>query len=261
MSFEYGMDVDTLFSFNVIVFANNEPDIQVFELHHDYEVGPFLYDHLGDGYIQTIINNLDPDTRAFCPFFRVCMSDFGGTTSTNYKLKSFYNQIGMSTLDNRCSKAVVVGLSTLHHMESPLSVPYSFCTTKIDPIYLHYEQNLDLSCLQPCVSEQKPVGATLCDIAGLCLPCHIPDEVHFHILKYLTSPTADIIKNAKSHVGYCWNVNLYTMFYQREPRIPVHIASFYNAATVQRTADVAVRPILAPIATDQRSVNPSLRSS
>lgn len=252
---QVGNFVDTLFDYNVVIMQNSDPDIGVITFRYDYELGPFLERELGPGFVQTIVNNLNPETKIGCPFFRVCMSGVNEKVSTNFKLKAFYNRINMPTMDPRCSKAVVIGLATLYNLESPISVPYAFCTTKIDPIDLSLENEIDMACMEVCSIDHHPVGSTLCDIAGLDLPVYLPPEIHIHILKYLSSPCAEIIKDAKDDLCMTWDFYMLTMFQQREPRIPVHIASCYNAPTVQQTVADAARPYLAPTVVGNTNVN------
>jgi hypothetical protein len=248
--------VDSLMSFNVVIMSNDQPDIQVMELQYDSQLAILLQQELGEGYVQTIVNNNNDDTKVKCPFFRVCMTGPGNDAPVNFKLRSFLNRINMNTLNPRCLKAVVVGLATLHHMESAISVPSCFCTTMIDPIDLNLEEEIDMSCLESCAQHLYPVGSTLCDIAGLAMPCHLPPEIQTRILSYCSSPTADIIRDAVFRLRRRWDYALYTMFLQREPRIPVHIASIYNAATVQATAVAATRPFLVPAASGSGTASP-----
>lgn len=240
--------IDDLYSFNVVIVSNQEPDIQVIELTYDAEVWPLLQQELGPNYIQTIVNNMNTSTNKRCPFFRVCMKDFGDETPINFKLKSFYHKIGMSSLNPRCSKAVIIGLATLTSLDAAINMPSHFCSTIIDSIDLDLRDEFDMSCLNLCAEKLHPPGSTLYDIAGLTMPYHLPREVQHHILQYCSSPTADIIKGQIADIKRVWDEQLFTMFRQREPRIPAHIASTYNAATVQQTAVDATRPFLARVA-------------
>lgn len=252
---QVGSFVDALFDFNVVLMQNSDPDIRVVSFRYESELGLFLERQLGAGFVQTIVNNLNPETKVGCPYFRVCMSGVNETASTNFKLKSFYNRIGMSTMDPRCNKAVIIGLSTLFSLESPISVPYSFCITRIDPIDLSFEPEIDMACMEVCAQGHHPAGSTLCDIAGLDLPVYLPPETHFNILKYLSSPCAELIKNAQADLCNTWDYYMLTMFQQREPRIPVHIASSYNAATVQQTVADAAKPYLVPTVPGSTTAN------
>jgi hypothetical protein len=253
--------IDDLFSFNVVIISNQEPDIQVIELTYDAEVGPLLEQELGENYIQTIVNNMNPSTNKRCPFFRVCMRDFGDETPINFKLKSFYHKIGMSSMNPRCSKAVIIGLATLTSLDSAISMPSHFCSTMIDNIDLDLREEYDMSCLNLCAEHLHPPGSALSDIAGLRMPYHLPREVQHHILRYCSNPTADIIKGKIADIKRLWDERLFTMFRQREPRIPVHIASIYNAATVQQTAVDATRPFLAPVVAGSATACLARRSS
>lgn len=235
------LDLD---SYTAIWFENSLPDISIMEMANDAQMCMFVTKEFGkDGCIQTIINNMDPATRTMCPYFRVFMDAFGKNSPINFKLQSFYHRIGMGSLDARCNKALVVGLAALTNLNEGVSVPMAFCTTSIDPIAFHLEE-IDMACLKPCGKAES----SLCDIAGLCLPIHVPDDVQWRILSFLRSPEAEIIQDQIDDLCHRWDVFLAPMFHQREPRIPVPIASFFNVPTVQSTIYGAVRPFLAPIA-------------
>jgi hypothetical protein len=70
-----------------------------------------------------------------------------------------------------------------------------------------------------------------------------------------------MIRDKMADIKRLWDEKLFIMFQQREPRIPAHIASTYNAATVQNTAVVATRPFLAPVVPGSGTVYRVRRSS
>lgn len=235
------LDLD---SYSAIWFENSLPDISVMEMANDAQMCMFVTKEFGkDGCIQTIVNNMDPATKSMCPYFRVFMDSFGKDSPINFKLQSFYHRIGMSSLNARCTKALVVGLAALTNLNEGISVPMAFCTTSIDPIAFQLEE-IDMACLNPVGNSRT----SLCDVAGLCIPYYVPPEVQWRILSFLRSPEAEMICKEIDLVCHRWDVFLSPMFHQREPRIPVPIASFFNVPTVQTTICGAARPFLAPIA-------------
>lgn len=236
--------VDSLFSFNVLYMSNSSPDVSVIECDFDFQVGDLCLKIFGQDtcYQQIIVNNMCPDTNSRVPYFRVIMTDFDPSTAINYKLQSFYKRIRMPTLNARCSRAIVVGLASLYNLDAPLSIPLSFRTTSIEP--LQFQGEIDVSCM-------KAIGKltsefSLNEIAGLCMPLHLPDNVQALILSYCRSPTAQLIVDKIDDICLNWDAVLSPMFLQREPRIPVHLASTYNAATVNRTIRDVTRPFLVP---------------
>lgn len=240
-TFDWDSDPLDLFSFNVLVFDNNNPDIQVLSVKHDTELAMFIQREFGEDAIQTIVNNLDVNTKDRCPYFRIVMSEFGQDTPINFKLRCFYNQIGMSTLNPRCKRAMAIGLHALRDLDSPITMPLAFCTTNVEIMDYRMEDGIDLSCLKPCAQKLYSSTSTLCDIAGLVLPYHLPCELQWRILSYLQRPDATLIKTAIDNVRYDWDDSVMPMFRQREPRIPAHIAHFYNASTVQCAIDAAIK--------------------
>jgi hypothetical protein len=244
MECDESFDWDGLFDFNVVWFENCLPDISIIRMRSDTDLAVFVARELEEGYVQTIVNNLDPETKAFCPYFRVFMDHFGNEYPINFKLQSFFNRIGMSSLNSRCIKAVVVGLHTLENLSSGISVPMVFCTTTIDPIRFYLDE-VDLACLSPCAQKLYPSDFTLGNIAGLSIPVYLPPELQWKVLSYLKSPEAEMVTKAIEDLCMDWDRHLMPMFHQREPRIPAPIASFYNVPTVRVTVEGATRPFLA----------------
>lgn len=236
--------VADLFSYNVVIMENALPDIQVKELKNDAELVALIHQEIGDAYLQLIVCNNHNETKVCCPFFRIIAKDFDNGTPINYKLQHFYNKINMSSLNPRCTKAIVIGLASLHSMDSPLGVPYCFSTTDINPITFSIDGEIDMACLTPCGGSQ---ASSLYDVTGMALPCHVPDNIQWNILSYCRSPTAQLIQDKIRDICYQWDMHLYPMFMQREPRIPPTIASTFRASTVTTATSNATRPFLASV--------------
>jgi hypothetical protein len=239
--------VESLWNFNVLYMANDLPDISVVECSYDYQISMLADQVFGrDTYVQTIVNNMCPETNKRCPYFRILMTGFSLKSAINYKLQAFYSRIRMGSLNARCSRAIVVGLSTLTSLEEPLSIPFCFTTTTIDP--LQFTGDIDLACTKVLAQSKYPEGFTLNEIAGLCVPYYVPENVQSLILSYCREPCAQLIVDQIDKVLEKWDAVMFPMFIQREPRIPVFIASIYNASTVAKTIRDATRAFLAPSA-------------
>lgn len=239
---------EDLFSFNAILICNNQPDIQVMEYTSDTQLALYIQQEFDVNAVQTIVKNNHEDSERGCPYFRIVMEGYDGSAAINFKLQSMFQRMKIESLSPRCSKAMIIGLTTFTHLESPISVPYCFLSTNIDPIdFMLEEPELDMACLQTC---QQPVDpkSTLCDIAGMPLPYKLPWECQVHILLYLRNPLAEMICHKIDDLCYTWDIFVHTMFQQREPRIPCHIASSFNASTVQSTVEDATRYFLVPCA-------------
>lgn len=237
----------SLSNYNILIMDNNDPDVRVVEVNNDLGVSQVIQREFGDlPVVQSIITNMDYDTRVRVPYFRVAFAVQPGPDPPviNFKLQSFYRKIGMSLLNARCGKTVVVGLHAVDDLESPLSIPFAFCNTSIDPLEFTCDHEVDMACLKPCAPCAP--GTTLCDIAGLCLPVYVPPEVQMKILLYLENPTASLIKKRIDDLCIQWDRGLYLMWKQREPRIPAHIASIYNVSNVHKAIVVATRSCLVP---------------
>lgn len=236
--------VSSLSDYNVVIMSNDMPDIRVIDCKYNSELYPILERELGHGYIQTIVNNMNSETRYGCPYFRICMTELSEDVAINFKLQKFYKSINLGAMNPRCKKAVIVGMASMSMSDSPISIPSCFCSTMIFSLDLFHEPELDVSCLKPCAQRLHPENSTLCDIAGITLPCFLPRELQNHILSYCSSPCADMIRAEMYRLCQQWDNWMFPMFAQREPRIPVHIASFYGASGVQKTVEGATRSTL-----------------
>lgn len=259
-------DVDDLMEFDVVIMCNQDPDIRIVSLQFDSQVAELVHREGGDNgtMMQTIICNNSFESKGMCPYFRVFMIGYAKDCPINFKFQSFLHRIGMETINPRCQKVVVVGLAALHHLDSSISVPHCFTTTKIDlqdfPVVLP-DQDLDMACLAVCAEKFVPEGHTLCDIAGMWIPLHLPWDVQWNILTYLQSPTAILVQDQMNQLCDRWDALLYRMFLQREPRIPAHIACFYNAATVRTTVANATKPFLVPVVKENTSATSTSENS
>jgi len=243
-TFDWDLEVDSLLDFKVLFMMNEDPDIRVIEAKHDTDVHMIVQTEIGTTPVQMIVNNLDAETAVGCPYFRVVMDKFGNDQPINFKLQSFFTKIGMSSLNARCRKALVIGLAALNNLESAISVPVTFCTTNIDPLDFKLDE-VDLACLSPCAQHLHPAGSTLCDIAGLYVPYHVPVEVQWRIVSFLKHPVAAMVNEEIDGICNRYDMFLMAMWKIREPRIPNFIGSFYNVPCVQTTVSGATRPFLA----------------
>ena len=245
----FGDRPEDIFSFTSILICNKQPDVQMMEYSSDTELALYIQQEFHPEAVQTIVKNQHDASRSMCPYFRIIMDGYSPEAPINFKLHTMFMRMGIISLSPRCSKALIVGLTTFTHLESPISVPYCFISTNIDPLdFMVGEPELDMACLKPCAASANNGITNLCEIAGMPLPYYIPWECQCIILSYLRSPLADMIATKIEQLCYIWDIFLFPMFQQREPRIPCHIASFFNASTVQGTAEAATKPFLVPCA-------------
>lgn len=239
--------VNGLTDFDAVIMSNDNPDIQVVEMRYDCELVQLLQEELGMNFVQTIVQNNHSESRQQCPYFRICTTQCSDNLPINFKLQKFYSGIGHGiTFSPKCRKAVVVGLAVNTAFDSPVRMPSSFTSTRVGELDLTQEPELDLPCLKACAQSLYPESTTLCDIAGVELPYFVPWECQCLILSFCSSPTCDLIQSEMYRLSLFWHDTFLPMFYQREPRIPVPIASYYGASTVQACARDATRSTLAP---------------
>lgn len=249
-SFDWDAPIESIFGITVLVMDRTAPDVSVRMLDSDDGVAAEIEKEFGaDEYLQLVVINHDEETKFFCPYFRIIMDSFMAQTTSpiNFYLKAFYENIGMSTLNACVGKAMVVGLCDLTRMERTTSVPIQFAISKVQDIGLPID--MDSTCLKPCGKGlHKQNDLTLCDIAGLYIPYHIPLEAQWTILSYLRSPVAELIDDKIGELCLSWDIFLWPMFVQREPRIPCQLASLYGVASVQSMIRGATRSFLASTA-------------
>lgn len=257
--------MDSLFTFNVLVMDNNEPDIRVVDgLGSDVELWDLVNRELGSGYVQTIVTNNNSNTSARCPFFRVFQSGVTASAPTNFKLQSFYKKIEIPSMSMRCTKAIVVALTSMVSLDSPVSFPSCFMTTTMAPSdFMDDIEEVDIACLKPCGEHLKldRSATALMDIAGVQIPFFVPWDVQCKIMSFMQSREASMIEDAKNNIMTTYDVYVFAMFSQREPRIPAYLASCYLAANVSNTIAGATRPFLVPSVKMGRSASRVMPSS
>lgn len=245
--------VSRLTNYNVLVMDNNEPDVQNIEIQHDVELSMLIQSQFGVDPFQSIVTNMDVETKDVCPYFRVVMDGFGGSSTINFKLRAFFQKIGIPAMNARCKRAMVIGLHAMNQLDSPMFIPSWFVTTTIEPLSV-WIGDIDMACLNTFGDKLiKPEPTSISKIAGMVIPYYVPEEVQWNILSYCQSPTAAIIEQQIDKICIAWDIVMLKMFQEREPRIPPHIALAYNASTVQQTVIDATRGILAPPALGRRS--------
>lgn len=235
------MAIEELSKITVLVMDRDQPDVSVrtvgCEMDADEEIGK-EFGHAE--YLQLVMINNDPETRFMCPYFRVIMDTFKATENVNPHLKTFYERIGMSTLSANCKKAMILGMYDVANIGRVISIPTSLsmgCMPLADMGLVG--DKLDSECL-------RPLKTVLYGVEGVCLPYHVPWEAQWRILSYLQNPVAEIVVEKIEELCHEWDVFLYPMFQQREPRIPAHVAYIYNVPTVLSTVAGATRSFLAP---------------
>jgi len=240
--------VDNLMYYSILIFHNNDPDVRVVDIQYDVQVDMLIHEEIGESPFQTIICNMNNDTKDLCPYFRVIMKDFGNHSTINFKLKTFFDRVGVPDMNARCSKAIIVGLHALHMLNSPMTIPSCFTTTTIDVLRFAPGQEIDITCRDTIPEAFGKEGTPLCGIYNLLIPTWLPTNVQDLIMSYCRSPTADIMEKEINRICMSWDMWLTPMFMQREPRIPAHIALQYNASNVQSTAANATSYFLVDVA-------------
>lgn len=253
--------VDTLFSFDVLVFRNIDPDLQIINCQNELDLANLIESLFQTGYSMAILKNHDVITAPRCPYLRIVHSPYDKSGPDNFKLSKFLLRAGVHGFGMRVHTAMVVGLHSMDQMNSPINMPSSFYHTTLEIEDFHMSNvvnEMDMNCDQPLGGFQRPI--TLCQIAGIVLPWFLPFDCQWLILSYLEEPTAALIKKAIDEILDRWERPVHAMFQQREPRIPPEIACYFNVSSVQSTIGNATRPFLVPPAARRGNANPVLAS-
>lgn len=240
-SFDFDMSIEELCRIQVLLMDRDQPDVSLRYVGGDDDASVEISKEFGHAeYLQLVMLNNDPETRDMCPYFRVVMDTFKASEPVNLHLKRFYERIGMSTLSANCKKAMVLGMYDIGNIGRVISVPTDLTSGYIDlqDRGLLVEE-MDSDCLQP-------LKTVLYGVEGVCLPYHVPIEAQWKILSFLRNPLAQLVLDQMDELCRAWDVFLYPMFQQREPRIPAHVAYTYSAPTVLTTVGGATKSFLAP---------------
>lgn len=186
------LGIDKLSTFHAIFLSNSDVDMRVLELKDGTDIMNVVASEFSkpNNITQVILPNGNLDEQ--CPYFRIIMQDYNISSVVNYKLETFMRAAGILGIHARCTIALVVGLAS-NGMTSPMiDIPSSYRLCHIEP--LNIMAPIDMTCMSTEVSRVQ--GSTkLMDIPGMRLPYYIPQDLHWHIFKYLRHPCAVIIQS------------------------------------------------------------------
>lgn len=184
--------VEDLLRFDVVYCSNAEPDIRVIEVKNEEGLTDLVSELFGDGdfVTQIVIPNKCEDL--FCTHLRIIACEYHKKSPVNYKLSDFLRKAKNNTLSSRCTKALVVGMTSA--MAGYTSVPAQFKTTSI-----------------PVLVETAPIEMQSSEMLSLLkIPCEsilrrLPDEVQWEVLKYCQHPVARIMRDELDRVSRLWD--------------------------------------------------------
>lgn len=237
--------VDGLFkNMAVLAFKKDDIDMRVMMVDTDdvvdfVEMG--IFSSVDNLTYRKAVKNPISDPR--CPYFMIIMQDHKAHKElVNYHFKTFLYQTGLWSpdLDGCCGSALVVGMAMTEDSDDwiQVSIPADYHAIPIGINYSHspIEKNWDPSKI-PEIWEQlssmdeeersrfqydivrdyhaKPI------IQGMgFLSSYLPDELHWHVIKYLRSPTGELIHNhmetVKAMVAY-WNRHFRNVLFSPGP--------------------------------------------
>ena len=180
--------VNSLFSFYVLVFKNDDLDMRVIEISEASKLGHVMesvFDNL-DSTTQVVMSNGRRDGR--CPYFRVVMEKYGPKTSINYKLETFLRRAGVIGVSARCETALVIGMADNDLDSVMVSIPFDYHTIPIACVDM-----IDMTGTSEAFKKQT--GERLMGIPGMLMPYYLPRELHFKILQFVRHQEADAIED------------------------------------------------------------------
>lgn len=175
--------VEGLTSVTVLFMSNEDPDIRVLSVLDEVQLQMFVADSFGDGdsVMQLIVEN-NQKNRGECTHFRLFLQGYGMKKPINYKLESFMRMIKLKGVPARCDKAVVVGLDGA--LGGLVNVPPELA-----------------------IGFVPEVGTMIATEVFDCLGKWLPANLTWEVMRYLSHPVADIIRD---HVE---ESNIHCMFY------------------------------------------------
>lgn len=181
---------ECLFKFRAILLRNDDVDMRVVELKDNDDVLATIKREFTKPceVTQVILPNGSFDEQ--CPYFRIILQNYSMATPINYKLETFMRSAGILGIHARCTVAMVIGLSSNGLTAPMIDIPSTYRLCHIQPIEML--SPIDMTCVSSGLSERRREDLT--DIPGIVLPYKLPRELQWHILKYLRSPCAELIK-------------------------------------------------------------------
>ena len=166
--------VEGLTSSNVLYMVNSNPDVQVMSVLDENHLSMFVADTFGEGdnVIHLVVENNKKDDE--CTHFKLMLQGYHVATAKNYHLEKFLRDIKCKSVHCRCEKAIVVGMDGA--FGRLVSVPANKC--------LGYVPELGTL-----------VADEVYDTLGKC----IPHELIWHVMKYLSHPVAEMMRD---HIKY-----------------------------------------------------------
>jgi hypothetical protein len=115
--------VDKLFSFNVLVLRNEDPDCRVIQLMNQYELQNTIarFFTKPDEVIQMTVRN--PAKDPFCPYLLLMVESYHKDTVINYKFETLLRNMGVVGIHARCTTALVTGMMNPLYMNSMIDIP------------------------------------------------------------------------------------------------------------------------------------------
>jgi hypothetical protein len=115
--------VDKLFSFNVLVLRNEDPDCRVIRVMTQYEMQNIVerFFTKPDEIIQMTVRN--PTKDPFCPYLMLMLETYHKNTVINYKFETLLRNMEIGAIHARCSTALVTGMMNPLYLNSMIDIP------------------------------------------------------------------------------------------------------------------------------------------
>lgn len=199
--------VDNMFKLNGIYMRNDEPDVRDVEASSPEEMDRIIQTMFPNPHdtIQMVVPN-GHDSHYMCGYFRLVLSGYGHRSPVNYKFETFMRSAQITSVFPRCTAAFVIGLEPVGNV--PISVPTVFRLTSIEQ--LQFMGDLDMTCMQS-IAGQDTSEKLEALVGGLPMPSCLPEELHWHIFKYLRHPCAELIKRESDRMVTFWDLHFMLM--------------------------------------------------
>lgn len=194
------MDVESLSSFNILLFSNLDPDVRSMLVSDASDLQNCISVIFPDSknVSQMILPN--PDKSGSCTHFMVMADQFHIKSPTNFRLETFLKGVGLHSVQARCLRALVVGMCG-GIGENYVTIPESY-------LLLPPKVYDPLSPIEVYSSDVNQI----CGIPGMCLPYSLPDELQWRILRYMRHPCAEMISSEMKRINDYWDFHFSSLF-------------------------------------------------
>jgi len=204
-----GHDMDfcmaTITTCSVLVMRNSFQDAQVLYINQMTTVMDLVQIHLqqDDKTLQVIVKNDNEETSSMCPYLHIFMDKCSSKTPVNHGLVRLLRDCGVETVNPRCHTALVMATSSF---DTATAVPMDLPVQLTAPFTAGISK-IPTGSTQGVPSTISNAGEKLYGLQDIRLPLHLPPELQWKILSYLSTPSSDLIRAETDRMNLYWTTH------------------------------------------------------